>query len=109
MPAPKRPSLVQTEGLVEGVRAVKDAEELAALERAVLLGDAAFNDVANRVQPGWSELRVAWEIEKYAREHGAEAMSFATIVGGGPWGAMPHAYPRETPLEAGKRSSSIWA
>ena len=102
VPAPKRPSLVQTEGLVEGVRAVKDPEELAALERAVLLGDAAFNDVADRVQPGWSELQVAWEIEKYAREHGAEAMSFATIVGGGAWGAMPHAYPREMPLEAGK-------
>ena len=102
MPAPKRPALVQTEGLVEGVRAVKDAGELAALERAVLLGDTAFNDVADRVQPGWSELRVAWEIEKYAREHGAEAMSFATIVGGGPWGAMPHAYPREMPLETGK-------
>ena len=93
---------MQTEGLVEGVRAVKDPEELAALERAVLLGDGAFNDVADRVQPGWTELQVAWEIEKYAREHGAEAMSFATIVGGGAWGAMPHAYPREMPLEAGK-------
>lgn len=102
MPAPKRPALVQSEGLIEQVRARKDAEELLSLERAVQLGDEAFNDVADRMQPGWSELQVAWEIEKYAREHGAEAMSFATIVGGGAWGAMPHAFPREEALEAGK-------
>ena len=101
MPAPKRPALVQSEGLVETVRAVKDAQELELLERAVQVGDAAFQAVADQVQPGWTELRVAWEIEKYAREHGAEAMSFATIVGGGPWGAMPHAFPRDEALQAG--------
>ena len=86
MPAPKRPALVQSEGLVEKLRAVKDGAELRLLERAVQLGDEAFGAVADRIEPGWTERRVAWEIEKYAREHGAEAMSFATIVGGGPWG-----------------------
>ena len=102
MPAPKRPALVQTEELVEQVRAVKEAAELVALERAVHLGDEAFGHVAEVMRPGWTELRVAWEIEKYAREHGAEAMSFATIVGGGPWGAMPHAFPRAEVIEEGR-------
>ena len=100
MPPDERPALVQTEGLVEKLRAVKDAEEIAALERAARLGDEAFGAVAGRIEPGWSEQRVAWEIERYAREHGAEAMSFATIVGGGAWGAMPHAHPREEPIVA---------
>ena len=102
MPPDKRPALVQTEGLVEKLRAVKDAEEIAALERAARLGDEAFGAVAGRIEPGWSEQRVAWEIERYAREHGAAAMSFATIVGGGPWGAMPHAHPRTEPIVAGQ-------
>ena len=101
MAAPERPGLVQTEALVEELRAVKDAEELASIKRAVLLGDETFTAVADRVEPGWTESRLAWEIEKYAREHGAEAMSFATIVGGGPWGAMPHAYPRDVSIAAG--------
>ncbi|MEE9277817.1 MAG: Xaa-Pro peptidase family protein [Dehalococcoidia bacterium] len=102
MPAPKRPGLIQTEAVVERIRALKDAQEVAALQRAVALGDEAFNAVAGRIQPGWTEKRVAWEIEMYARQHGAEAMAFPTIVGGGPWAAMPHCYPRDVPIEAGQ-------
>ncbi len=102
MAAPERPALVQSDAMVDELRAVKDAAELASIECAVRLGDETFTAIADRVEPGWSETRLAWEIEKYAREHGAEAMSFATIVGGGPWGAMPHAYPRDEPIVAGQ-------
>ena len=98
MPTGDRVSLVQSEGLVEALRAVKDEAEKAALERAVQLGDEAFEHVVARMEPGWTEKQVAWEIERYAREHGAEGMSFPTIVGVGPWGAMPHAFPRDEPL-----------
>ena len=102
MPTGDRVSLVQSEGLVEGLRAVKDEAEKQALERAVRLGDEAFAAVSILVEPGWTEQRVAWEIERYAREHGAEGLSFPTIVGGGPWSAMPHAYPRDEPLREGE-------
>ena len=102
MAAPQRPSLLQVEGVVERLRSVKDADEIDALERAVRVGDEAFVHVADQIEPGWPETRVAWEIEKYARQHGAEAMSFPTIVGGGPWGAMPHCYPRANPIAAGQ-------
>ena len=98
----ERPALAPTNGLVESLRAIKEPGEIAALERAVHLGDAAFVHVSERLEAGWTEQRVAWEIERYAREQGAEAMSFPTIVGGGPWGAMPHAYPREAPIPAGQ-------
>ena len=91
-----------TPNLVEALRLYKEPEEIAALQRAVDLGDAAFTDVAERIEPGWTEKQVAWEIEKYIREHGGDGLSFDTIVAGGPWGAMPHAYPRERKLEAGE-------
>ena len=75
---------------------------------AVLLEDidhtidgVALSDAA-RVEPGWTENQVAWEIEKYIREHGGEALSFPTIVAGGPHGAMPHARARDVPLRAGE-------
>jgi Xaa-Pro aminopeptidase len=100
--AGRRPRLIATTDLVEGLRVTKEPEELDALQAAVDLGDAAFRHVAGRIEPGWTEKQAAWEIEKYMREHGGEAVSFDTIVAGGPWGAMPHAYPRDRALESGE-------
>jgi len=93
MQAADRPKLLAAPPLVEQMRAVKDAEELAALQRAVDLADGAFEAVARRIEPGWTEAQVAWEIEKHVREHGG-GVSFETIVAAGSWSAMPHAYPR---------------
>jgi len=97
----ERPDLTATEGFVESLRAIKEPGELEALEAAVDLGDAAFLHAAGLLEPGWTEKQVAWEIEKYAREHGAEGLSFDTIVGAGPWGAMPHAQPRDHVIQDG--------
>lgn len=101
MPEPERPALVPVDDLVETLRVIKEPGEVEALQRAVDLGDAAFTDVAERIEPGWTEKQVAWEIEKYIREHGGDALSFETIVAAGPWGAMPHAYPRDRKIEPG--------
>lgn len=101
-PEAQRPRLVATTKLVESLRTTKEPEELAAIQAAIDLGDAAFRHVAERIEPGWTEKQVAWEIEKYIREHGGEGPSFDTIVGGGAWGALPHAYPRERALKKGE-------
>ncbi len=97
-----RPKLLAAPPLVEELRAIKEPNELAAIQRAVDLGDETFQAVAQRIEPGWTERQVAWEIEKYAREHGADGLSFETIVAAGPWGAMPHAQPRDRPIGAGE-------
>src|SRR5262245_59926098 len=102
IPEGERPELVPTLSLIETLRLHKEPEEVEALQRAVDLGAAAFTDVSQRVEPGWTEKRVAWEIERYIRENGGDALSFDTIVAGGPWGAMPHAYPRDRELQAGE-------
>ena len=102
IPSEERPKLLAAPSLVEKLRAIKEPEEIAAIQRAVDLGDEAFQAVAQRIEPGWTEKQVAWEIEMYAREHGADVLSFETIVAAGPWGAMPHAQPRERPIEAGE-------
>jgi Xaa-Pro aminopeptidase len=102
MPPGERAKLLAAPSLVEDLRAIKEPEEIAALQGAVDLGDEAFQAVAQRIEPGWTERQVAWEIERYAREHGADGLSFETIVAAGPWGAMPHAQPRDHPIEAGE-------
>ena len=101
LPESDRPQLLATQNVVESLRVIKEPEEIDALDKAVALGDAAFEHVAARVQPGWTEKQIAWEIEKYARENGAEGLSFPTIVAAGPWGAMPHAQPRDHVVQEG--------
>jgi Xaa-Pro aminopeptidase len=98
----ERPKLLAAPPLVEELRAVKEPEEIAAIQRAVDLGDEVFQAVAGRIEPGWTERQAAWEIERYAREHGADSLSFETVVAAGPWAAMPHAQPRDQPIQAGE-------
>ncbi|MFQ6019990.1 MAG: M24 family metallopeptidase [Dehalococcoidia bacterium] len=101
-PTAERPKLLAAPPLLEQLRAVKEPEEIELLQRAVDLGDESFTQAVQRLQPDWTEQQLAWEIERYARERGAEAMSFNTIVAAGPWGAMPHAQPRDEPIGEGR-------
>src|SRR5438132_1022579 len=101
MPTSVRPKLLSAPPLVTELRAIKDSGEIQALQRAVDVGDAAFAAVAERIEPGWTERRVALEIEAEAKRLGAESLSFPTIVAAGPHGAMPHAQPRDHAIEHG--------
>jgi len=99
MPEHSRPQLVPAPRAIEDLRMVKDAEELDALTRAVLLGDEAFRHAAERVEPGMMEKQLAWIIQEYALTHGAEALSFDSIVAGGAHGSLPHWRASDAPIE----------
>jgi len=101
LPEGERPRVVPTTDVVEILRAIKEPAEIEAIQAAVDLGDAAFAHLMERVEPGWTEKQAAWEIERYMREHGGEAVAFETIVAGGACSAMPHAYPRDEALREG--------
>lgn len=92
---------VPTEKWVERVRGVKDQTELATMQQAIDLADAAFTHILEYLRPGRTEKEVAIEIESYMRRHGAEGPSFATIVASGPNGALPHAVPTDRQLAVG--------
>src|SRR6185437_3831263 len=66
--------------LVARLREVKDAEEIATMRRAALLGCRLFDGMLSYIQLGLTEVAVAAELEHAARLAGAEAMSFETIV-----------------------------
>jgi len=102
IPAADRPKLLAAPSIIQELRSIKGPDEIALLQRAVDIGDAAFVAATEHIEPGWTEKQIAWEIEKHARENGAESLSFPTIVASGPWGAMPHAQPRDLPVESGK-------
>lgn len=82
--------LVPTTGVPLGLRAFKDADELALLQRSIDIADHAFSAVAETIRVGDTEEEIAWRIEVAVREQGAESLSFPTIVGSGPNAALPH-------------------
>ncbi|MFQ6102473.1 MAG: M24 family metallopeptidase [Anaerolineae bacterium] len=94
--------LVPTKELVEGIRAVKDENELSKIRKAIALADEAFAHIVSFIEPGMTEKEVAWELEVFMRTHGAAKVSFDLIVASGPNGAMPHATVSERVIRAGE-------
>jgi len=85
-------------GVLEALRAVKEAGELTAIRAAAELADAAFTQVVQRGLVGRTEQAVALDLEVTMRNLGAQGSSFAPIVAAGAHGALPHASPRDVPI-----------
>ena len=98
---PKRVALVPAGGLVERIRAVKDAEEVRLIRTAAQLADASFERIIRDGLIGRTEREVAIALEHDMRARGARRPSFDSIVAAGPHGALPHAQPRDVPIRAG--------
>ena len=82
-------------------RMVKDEEELAQIEQAEHIGDAAFSHILDILKPGVSEREIALELEFFMKKQGASKLSFDTIVASGPNGSMPHAQVTDRLLQSG--------
>jgi Xaa-Pro aminopeptidase len=85
-------------GLVETLRAVKDAGEIEKIRRSAALCVRAYERAIGKVRPSITELELAGEIDFQMRKLGAEGPAFETIVAGGDHSALPHARPRPVPV-----------
>jgi Xaa-Pro aminopeptidase len=94
--------LVPTEGIVESLRVTKEPSELASLTEATRLADLALEHLKEMILPGMEEREAAWEVEKFLRESGSEAIPFEPIIASGPNSALPHAIPSERRISAGE-------
>ncbi|MGH9055259.1 MAG: M24 family metallopeptidase [Acidimicrobiales bacterium] len=95
-------TLVSTVGLVEELRKVKDAGELARLGEAARIADSALDGVAHLLASGLSEQAFGRALDFEMRERGASGPSFESIVASGPNAAMPHHRPGSRPIERGE-------
>ena len=93
--------LVPAAGLVEGLRAVKDEAELAAIRAAASLADGAYEQLRDTGLVGRTEREVARSIVRYLEDQGADEVSFPPIVAAGAHGALPHASPRDVEIPSG--------
>jgi Xaa-Pro aminopeptidase len=97
-PVPRR-------GLVERLRAVKDEDELGAIERACEITDRVFERLVQERFVGRTERDLTWTIEQLFHDEGAEAVAFETIVASGPNSARPHG--RATNRQIGRGETVI--
>lgn len=96
-------TFARSPGLVERLREVKDDHEVGLLRRACAAADRALAVLIERggLRPGRTERRVGRELEFLMLEHGADGISFETIVAAGPNSAIPHHRPTDAVLGAG--------
>jgi len=100
LPAPMRRTFLSAlpVSLIEPLRLVKDEDELEIMRQAARMGCRLFEHILGFLRPGLREIDVAAELEYRARMHGAEGMSFETIVASGERSAMPHGRATEARL-----------
>jgi Xaa-Pro aminopeptidase len=93
--------LVPTAGLVEELRLVKDAGELARMGAAAAIADAALGQVLPLLGQGRTEEEVALALDTAMRRLGSQDRAFETIVASGPNAAKPHARPGDRVMGRG--------
>jgi Xaa-Pro aminopeptidase len=99
--APGGIEFVPTDGLVERLRRIKSATEIAATRHASDILETVFERLAQERLVGRQESDVAWLAERWIREAGFPALSFTPIVAAGANGALPHADARPVPIARG--------
>ena len=92
---------VPTDGLVEGLRMVKDAGELDRMRAAAGVADAALASVRPMLAEGPTEREFGLALDMAIRHIGASGNSFETIVGSGPNSALPPARPTDRRITEG--------
>ncbi|MGN1299638.1 MAG: M24 family metallopeptidase [Candidatus Scatovivens sp.] len=92
-------NLVETEGIIEKIREIKEEEEIQNIKRACKITDECFDYIVKYIKKGMTEKRIAFEIEKYMRMNGADEIAFDFCVASGENSSMPHATPTDRKIK----------
>lgn len=94
-------ALVPASGLVEALRIAKDPGEVARIEAACGIADAALARVRRLLDEHPTEVEFALALDIEMRRSGADDISFDTIVAAGPNGSRPHHLPGTRSIQRG--------
>lgn len=83
------------------IRAIKEKDELKALEKSAKLLWKGFEHIRRKLKVGVTEKEIACELEVFWLQHGAEATSFDPIIAFGKNSAYPHYRAGDTKLKKG--------
>ncbi|MGB1253700.1 MAG: M24 family metallopeptidase [Candidatus Promineifilaceae bacterium] len=87
--------------MIGPARMVKSADEIAAIQAACVIADETMQQMYTLATVGKTERQLAWELESYMRQLGADKVAFDIIVASGPNGAKPHHRPSNRTLQIG--------
>lgn len=93
--------IAHAEPALSALRSVKDAAELAAMERAIAVAEKALGRIVPRIKVGLSERQIAAMLTQELLASGADSIAFGPIVSAGPNSASPHAVPTNRTIRHG--------
>ena len=86
---------------IEDLRKIKDAHELAMIEKAIARAEKAFLSVKHTIRPGFTERQIALRLEENLKKEGCYSIPFDIIVASGRNSALPHAIPTDKKIQPG--------
>ncbi|MGB5557409.1 MAG: Xaa-Pro peptidase family protein [Paracoccaceae bacterium] len=86
--------VIDAERRISGLRIRKSPSEVAALEAAIRISEAALADTLNQVRAGMTEAQVEMLLTQALFARGADEHAFGPIVAAGDNSARPHAHAR---------------
>lgn len=93
--------LVSLPDLLDGLRAIKDAEELQLIREASELAEQVLHSVKAGLKEAVAEREIAAQICYELQRNGAEKVAFDPIVLFGERSSLPHGVPGDRPLQMG--------
>lgn len=73
-------NFVETDNIIEKQRMIKDSEEIKNIEEACKLTDKCFSHLLEFIKKGMTEKEIAYEIERYFMQNGADGLAFDSVV-----------------------------
>lgn len=93
--------LTPADAFLTSLRITKDADEIAAMRRAIEITERALAATIETIRPGQSEAEVAAELQIQLFRAGSEGNAFSPLVVSGARSANPHFGPSDKRLEPG--------
>ena len=87
---------------LDGLRTVKDAQEIRILKRAASIAAESLEEVFPLIRPGVREIEIAAELEYRMKKKGGDTLAFPTIVASGYRAALPHGIASDKTIKQGE-------
>lgn len=93
--------LVESNGIIESLRAVKDREEIKLIEEASRIAGKTYEHILDFFKVGVREKDIALEFEYFMRKSGADGLAFDLILVSGERTTHQHGVPSEKKINNG--------
>lgn len=100
--------LISAASIILDMRLQKDAGEVAAIRKAIRVGERAFEKVVRWIKPGVTEREISARLAFEMQCLGAQEVSFPTIVATGANASLPHYEPGDVAVKKGQGVLIDW-